>query len=87
MENRKFYLKARKENDYDIDVANWLRVVSFEAGRGGRYKIVVKTRGEEKTINLKANHAFNIDFAEGWPPKNLISWPSFRLIMERHNER
>lgn len=82
MENRNFYLKARKENDYGIDVHNWLKVISYEVERGGRYKLVVKTRGEELVLNLKANHAFNVDFAEGWPPKDLISWPTFRLIME-----
>lgn len=82
MENNKFYLKCRKSNDYDIDVSNWLRILDYEVERGGRYKITVRSRNEEKTIELKANAAFNIEFATGWPPNNKISWPAFRLIME-----
>lgn len=88
MENRKFYLKARKQNDYNLDVTNWLRILNYEVERGGRYKLTVKSRGEEKVLRLTANSAFNIDFAEGWPPKNMISWPTFRLILEgRENAR
>ena len=85
MENRNFYLKARKVNNYDIDVHNWLKILFYEVKRNGKYKLTVKIRGEEKIICLKTSAAFNIDFAEGWPPKHTISWPVLRTIMEDEN--
>lgn len=83
MDERKFYIRAKKGNDFDVDIRNWLLIRSVTPERGGRYRIEVRIRGETKELTLLANSAFKVEFAEGWPDLVPVSWPSFRLYVER----
>ena len=80
---RKFYIRAIKGNDFDVDIRNWLRIRKVTTERGGRYRLEVKVRGETRELTLLANSAFKVEFAEGWPDLVPVSWPSFRMYIER----